>query len=213
MDGRAGAVMTDRGNIVKSDETQLLLLNQVKPIYVTFNVPEQDLEQVRKFSQVERPPTVDVIVPPATQPSESGALSFIDNQVDAETGTIRLKGTFQNDDRQLWPGQFVQAILNLTVEPGALVIPTRAIQSGQRGLFVFVLDEPTMTVQMKPVKVRREIGDESVLDEGPSAGQRVVAEGQLRLTPGAKAAIKQTPTTDPAPTTVPSTPVVKAANP
>jgi multidrug efflux system membrane fusion protein len=195
IDARAGWVMTDRGNIVKFDETQLLVLNQIKPINVAFNVPEQDLDQIRarmKGNQLD----VEVIVPPDTRPSERGKLSFIDNRVDSDTGTIRLKATFDNQSGRLWPGQFVQASLNLNTESSMAVVPSRAIQTGQDGLFVFVLSKD-MTVEMRPVKVRRAIGDDIVIDTGLAAGERVVTEGQLRLVPGSKVRLKDAPTTAP----------------
>ena len=189
IDGRAGSLLAYQGNIVKVDDTQLLVINQVHPIYVTFAVPEQDLEQIRKHSQSAQP-RVDVILPPETAPSESGQLSFIDNQVDVTTGTIRLKATCQNDEGRLWPGQFVQVVLNLSVEPGVRLIPSRAVQAGQQGPFVFVVKDD-MTVEMRPVTVRRAVGDDSVLDAGLEAGERVVIDGQLRLVPGAKVQIKE----------------------
>ena len=131
-----------------------------------------------------------MILPPETAPSESGQLSFIDNQVDVTTGTIRLKATCQNDEGRLWPGQFVQVVLNLSVEPGVRLIPSRAVQAGQQGPFVFVVKDD-MTVEMRPVTVRRAVGDDSVLDAGLEAGERVVIDGQLRLVPGAKVQIKE----------------------
>jgi multidrug efflux system membrane fusion protein len=139
---------------------------------------------------------VEVIVPPDTRPSERGKLSFIDNRVDSDTGTIRLKATFDNQSGRLWPGQFVQASLNLNTESSMAVVPSRAIQTGQDGLFVFVLSKD-MTVEMRPVKVRRAIGDDIVIDTGLAAGERVVTEGQLRLVPGSKVRLKDAPATAP----------------
>lgn len=200
IDGRAGALLVHQGNVIKADETELLVINQIQPIYVTFAVPEQDLQAVRRYTQSSAP-TVDVIVPPDELPSQIGQLSFIDNQVDTATGTIRLKATFANADRRLWPGQFVQAILNLTVETDATVVPSRSIQMGQQGPFVFVVNDD-MTVQMQSVTVRRTVGDDSVLDNGPQPGQIVVTDGQLRLVPGAKVQIQSMPAATPATRTV-----------
>jgi multidrug efflux system membrane fusion protein len=207
IDGRAGSFMSDLGNVLKADETELVVINQVRPIYVTFNVPEVDLQQVRKYLQSGQPPAVHVVIPPDEEPTESGKLSFIDNTVDKETGTIRLKATFANEDRRLWPGTFVQAIMDLTVETGAVLVPSRAVQTGQNGLYVFVVQDD-MTAQMRPVKVRRTIGEESLLEPGAiEAGQRVVTDGHLRVKPGAKVQIKQTSST--APTTEPSKPALQ----
>lgn len=193
--GRAGFVLADQGNVIKADDTQLLVLNQVEPIYVAFNVPEQDLSNVRKYSQSVQP-TVDVSIPPQTEPSEVGKLTFIDNQVDIDSGTIRLRATFDNKSHTLWPGRFVQVALNLTVEKGAIVVPTRAVQAGQDGMFVFVATEKK-TAERRNVKVGRSIGEESVI-EGDilKPGEQVVIDGQLRLVPDAKIDIKQ-PTTAP----------------
>jgi len=198
VDGRAGSVLAHLGNDIKADDTQLLILNRVRPIYVTFNVPEQDLERVRQYSQSAQP-VVEVIIPPETATSETGKLSFIDNQVDTETGTIRLKATFDNEDRRLWPGRFVQVILNLTTESNLTVVPTRAIQNSQQGTFVFVV-KPDLTFEMRLVTVGRAIGDDSVISSGVAAGERVVTDGQLRLDPkkkDAKVRIMDNPSTAP----------------
>lgn len=199
VDGRAGQIITQQGNVIKADDTALLTINQLRPIYVTFAIPEQDLEQVRKFNQPAQL-DVDVIIPPDEERSESGKLSFIDNQVAVDTGTIRLKATFANADHRLWPGQFVQAVLKLAVEPNMAVIPTRAVQNGQQGLFAFVVKDD-MTVEMRPVKIRRERGDESIVESGLKPGERIVTEGQLRLVPGAKISIKSATTAPASPTT------------
>ncbi|HEY7088382.1 MAG TPA: efflux RND transporter periplasmic adaptor subunit [Tepidisphaeraceae bacterium] len=204
IDGRAGTLMADQGNVVKADETELLTINQFKPIWVTFNIPEVDLEQVRRHYQSGEVPQVRVTIPPETEPSETGKLSFIDNKVDRDTGTIRLKGTFENEDRRLWPGQFVQVTLDLTVEKDAVLIPSRAIATGQQGLYVFVVKDD-LSVEMRPVKVRRTVGEESVIEPGTLAvGQRVVTDGQLRLVPGSKVEIKAAATTQQAASATPS---------
>jgi membrane fusion protein, multidrug efflux system len=198
IDGRAGKLLADQGNIIKADDTPLLTINQLQPIYVAFSVPEQDLERVRKFNRPGQEPTVIVSIPGDDSATETGQLSFIDNQVDVDTGTIRLRATFSNESHRLWPGQFVQAALNLTVEKDRIVIPSRAVQVGQQGTFVFVL-KTDMTVEMRPITVGRTLGEDSVIETGVEFGERVVTEGQLRLVPGAKAEIKATgPATAPA---------------
>jgi multidrug efflux system membrane fusion protein len=198
MSGRAGFLLADQGNVIKADDTQLIVLNQLEPVYVTFNIPEQDLEQVRKVSQTTQP-TVEVTIPPATKASETGKLTFVDNQVDNETGTIRLRATFENKNHRLWPGAYVQTALNLTVDANAIVIPSRAVQTGQQGTFVWVARDD-MTVEMLPVKVRRSIGEESVIEAGVlRPGQNIVTDGQLRLAKnGDKIQIKSAPTSGPA---------------
>jgi multidrug efflux system membrane fusion protein len=142
---------------------------------------------------------VEVTIPPATKASESGKLTFVDNQVDNETGTIRLRATFDNKDHRLWPGAYVQTALNLAVDANAIVIPSRAVQTGQQGTFVWVARDD-MTVEMRPVKVRRSIGEESVIEIGAlKPGQNVVTDGQLRLAKnGDKIQVKSAPTSGPA---------------
>lgn len=198
VDGRAGSYLADVGNVIKEDDTPLLVINQIQPIYVSFALPEQDLELVKRHMQPEAP-MVDVILPPDTTPSESGRLTFIDNRVDPDTGTIRMRATFENQSRRLWPGQFVQqAILKLTVEKNQPVVPTRAIQAGQTGIFVFVVKDD-QTVEMRSVKVKRDVGDDSVIESGLTGGEKIVLDGQLRLVPGAKITIVGAPTSAPSP--------------
>jgi multidrug efflux system membrane fusion protein len=118
-------------------------------------------------------------------PSERGVVTFIDNSVDPTTGTIRLKGTFPNANRLLWPGAFVQVTLALTSDPDALVVPAPAVQTSQDGQFVYVV-KADQTVEMRPVQIERQQGDQVVIAKGLSAGETVVTEGQLRLVPGAR---------------------------
>lgn len=195
VNGRAGSYLADVGNVIKEDDTQLLIINQISPIYVTFAMPEQDLEVVKRH-MVPEAPVVDVIIPPNTKSAESGRLTFIDNTVDPDTGTIRMRATFENESRQLWPGQFVQAVLKLTVEKNQPVVPTRAVQTGQDGVFVFVVKDD-QTVDMRPVKVKRDVGDDSVIESGLVGGEKIVLDGQLRLVPGARVNITGAPTTAP----------------
>lgn len=195
VNGRAGSYLADVGNVIKEDDTDLLIINQIQPIYVSFALPEQDLARVKQHMQPTAP-MVDVIIPPDTAARETGQLSFIDNKVDSTTGTIRMRATFANEDRRLWPGQFVQATLKLTIEKDATVVPTRAVQTGQQGKFVFVVRDD-LTAELRPVTIRREIGDDSVIDSGLAPGERVVLDGHLRVVPGAKVSIKDPSTTAP----------------
>jgi multidrug efflux system membrane fusion protein len=138
----------------------------------------------------------------ATIPQDSGApaagvVSFVDNAVDRTTGTIRLKATFANADRRLWPGQFINIVLTLAEEKDALVVPSEAVQAGQQGLFVFVV-KPDQTVESRTVTVARARGNESVISQGVAAGERVVTEGHLRLVPGGLVQIKDAPEGSPA---------------
>ena len=187
--GRAGRVMLQVGNVVKANDTQaLVVINQVAPIYVSFAVPEQYLSEIRAYMSKG---TLGVQAnPQGGQGAEaSGKLSFIDNAVDAQTGTIRLRGTFANAQSELWPGQFVTVRLTLHDEPDTLVVPSQAVQNGPEGQYVFVI-KADMTAEVRKVEIGREEGAYTVIGKGLEAGETVVISGQLRVTPGAKVAPK-----------------------
>ncbi len=124
---------------------------------------------------------------------ETGELSFIDNSVDTSTGTIKLKGTFQNKAHKLWPGQFVNAGLRLTMRNNAVVVPNQAVQTGQDRTYVYVVGEDR-TVSVVPIKTGPRIDQDVVIEEGLRGGETVVTEGQLRLQPGSKVQIKEAQT-------------------
>lgn len=183
--GRTGSLSVRVGSVVKADETTLVTLNQLAPIRVAFSVPEQELSEIR-LRQASAPLAVEVRrdgLPP-----ETGRLSFIDNAVDRSTGTVRLMATFDNTDHGLWPGQFVEVLLTVSLETAALVVPTHAVQAGQGGAFVYVL-LPDQTVEQRAVTVARSMDGESVIAEGLAGDETVVTEGQLRLGPGARVTI------------------------
>jgi membrane fusion protein, multidrug efflux system len=186
--GRTGNLMIHQGNLVKANDTPIMVnINQVAPIYVTFAIPEQSLAEVKKYMASGKL-KVEARIPNDPKPA-AGLLTFVDNTVDTATGTIKLKGTFTNEDRRLWPGQFVDAVLTLTTQPNAIVVPTQAVQNGQQGQFVFVI-KPDLTVESRPVTVGRSVDSQSIILAGLQAGERVVTDGQLRLVPGAKVEIK-----------------------
>jgi membrane fusion protein, multidrug efflux system len=189
VDGRTGAVLAYPGNVVKANEAQLVTVNQVSPIYVTFSVPEPHLAQIRKY-QAAGPLPVEADFPQDEGPPERGALSFIDNQVDRMSGMILLKGTFQNEHRRLWPGQFVNAVLTLRTLADATVVPTPAIQIGQAGQFVFVV-KADQTVESRPVVTGLALDDRTVIERGIEPGETIVTDGQLRLVPDARISVKQ----------------------
>ena len=190
--GRTGALLADVGNLIKADaDKAMLVINQIQPIYVAFAVPEQHLAEVRRHLAQGRLP-VKALIPGEDKNPEFGFLSFVDNTVDTATGAIRCKGAFPNRDKRLWPGQFVNVVVEFAVQTGAIVAPAPAIQSGQQGTFVFVIS-PDNTVALRPVTVARTFNGEAIISQGLSAGERVVNEGQLRLTPGAKVEIKGSP--------------------
>jgi multidrug efflux system membrane fusion protein len=194
MDGRTGNLIVNPGNIVKAtDTTPLVVINQISPIYVLFSVPEQTLPEIKKY-MASGTLEVDALISKDGNQQARGELTFVDNTVDAATGTIRLKATFPNKDRVLWPGQFVNVVLTLSTQPNAIVVPSQAVQIGQQGQLVFVV-KPDLTVESRPVAVARTLGLDTVIEKGLEAGERVVTDGQLRLVPGAKVEIKGSPPT------------------
>jgi multidrug efflux system membrane fusion protein len=183
--GCAGEVHVDRGNVVKANDSDhpLAVIRQIRPIYVGFSVPERYLPDVKKYMAAGK---LIVLAAPAGHGDESvkGELTFVDNSVNAATGTILLKATFVNEDQALWPGQFVNVVLQLASQPRAVVVPSRAVQTGQDARYVFVFKRDH-TVEYRPVTVDRTMGGETVIAKGIQPGDKVVTDGQLRLFPGA----------------------------
>jgi multidrug efflux system membrane fusion protein len=184
MDGRTGNILQKAGNIVTAGTTDLATINQVEPIYVTFAVPEARLADVKKY-MAQGSLQVTARAQDGSGDTETGELTFIDNSVDTSTGTIKLKGTFKNAGRKLWPGQFVNATLRLTTRPNAVVVPNQAVQTGQDGTYIYVV-KPDQTVEVRPVTVGPRVDLDLVIDKGLEAGETVVIEGQLRLQPGSR---------------------------
>jgi len=191
IDARAGALMMNLGNLVKANDTPYLVqLNQVNPIYVTFSVPEAHLDDVRRrFSGGQ----LKVLVYPKGQSVNPavGQLTFIDNGVDITTGTFKLKGTFQNSDRRLWPGEFVDVALQLSTQKNAIVVPTKAIQTGQQGEYVYVVgaDSKAESRTVKTAGVHQNL---TLISSGLKPGERVIVDGQLRVVPNAKVTVQST---------------------
>jgi len=189
MDGRTGNLMLHRGTVVKANpDNPIITINQINPIYVTFSVPQQVLPEIKQHMAKDKLKVTAIIQGQENRPEE-GTLTFVDNNVDLNTGTIKLKGTFANSNRRLWPGQYVNVTLTLTEEPNAIVVPTQAIQTGQDGSYVFIV-KPDLTAESRPVKVERNIDNQTVIESGLSAGEKVVTDGQIRLVPGSKVEIK-----------------------
>jgi multidrug efflux system membrane fusion protein len=182
--GRTGSMLVKQGNLVKSNDIPVVTINQVTPIRVNFTVPQQDLPPIRAALS-KRSPTVSVKIPNDPGGPEQGTLTFIDNAVDATTGTIQLKATLPNTNRRLWPGLFVEAKLTVGIDAGAIVIPAEAVQNGQAGRFVFVV-KADQTVEVRPVEVKRMLGGEAIVSGSVHAGETVVTDGQLRVRPGSK---------------------------
>jgi len=186
--GRTGRLMVYAGNLVKAnDSTPLTVIYQISPIKVLFSVPEQNLPLIKTF-MAQGGLKTEAIPGNQTAPV-AGTLTFVDNGIDETTGTIALKATFPNADRVLWPGQFLNVVLTLTVEKNLLTVPTPAVQTGQAGLFVLVVKDD-LTVESRPVEVERTYEEETVIRSGLRPGETVVTDGQLRLVPGARVEIK-----------------------
>jgi multidrug efflux system membrane fusion protein len=187
--GRTGALMVHEGNLIRAqDAAPLVVINQVSPIYVSFAIPESRLAELKRFLArgtlaVEAEPPNDNSV------ASHGHITFVDNNVDQTTGTIRIKATFTNEDRRLWPGQFVNVIVALTKDLTAVVVPTAAVQVGQQGQYTYVV-KPDHSVEYRAVEVERTAGLETVIKSGLKASETVVTDGHLRLVAGSRISIK-----------------------
>jgi multidrug efflux system membrane fusion protein len=182
IDGRTGSLLTHQGNLVRQNDTEpMVVLTQTKPIYVSFTLPEKELPAVRQ-RMAEGAPEVRAFVPGQEDQSVAGTLTFIDNTVDPETSTIRLKGTFDNADEKLWPGQYLECAVVLGIRQGAVTVPAQAVQSGQQGSYVYVVGAAN---KAELRLVRTGVANRGSLEvvEGVQAGESVVTEGHLRLAP------------------------------
>jgi multidrug efflux system membrane fusion protein len=187
--GRTGNLLAHQGNMIKENaDTAMLVINQIQPIYVSFAIPEQNLAELRKYVAEKQVP-VEAIIPGQENEPEVGVLSFIDNTVAKATGTILCKATFTNEYKRLWPGLFVNVVVELTTQPDAILVPSQAVQTSQEGQIIFVV-KPDLTVEVRPVEVGHALNSEVIITKGLKPGERVVTDGQLRLVPGAKVQIK-----------------------
>jgi membrane fusion protein, multidrug efflux system len=191
IDGYVGRALLQAGNMVKANDTiSLVVINQVKPVYVSFAIPEQRLADVRALLR-KGPLSVGVAAPGNDKVLAEGRIAFLDNAVDQTTGTIKVRAIFDNLDAALWPGQFYTVQVKLYDQDNAILIPSRAVQTGPNGQFVYVV-KPDMTVDIRKVVVDRTEGETSVLSGGTIAkGDQVVVRGALRLAPGAKVTITE----------------------
>jgi RND family efflux transporter, MFP subunit len=188
--GRAGDILVDAGNLVKAnDASPLVVINQLSPIYVKFALPEQNLAALQ--DQLAKGPLIVMATPnKGGHIVEKGELTFIDNSVDSSTGMIQLKATFSNTNERLWPGQFVTLQLPIAHLAKAVMVPTRAVQSGQLGSYVYAVG-PNSKVIYRSIEVGPAIGDNTVIKQGIKPGEKVVTEGQLNLVDGAIVQLSQ----------------------
>ena len=189
INGTVGELKVNQGNLIKANDNDkpMVIIRQLSPIYVSFAIPERNLLDIKKFMAT-RKLEVEAAIPGAEAQPVRGELAFMENAVDTSTGTIQLKATFTNEDKMLWPGQFVNVRLTLASQPHAVVVPSQAIQTGQEGQFVFVV-KADLTVEYRVVTVGRGVDGEMVIEKGITPGERVVTDGQLRLAPGSSVKI------------------------
>lgn len=187
--GRLGVLAVNRGNVVKANDTVLVTINKLTPIHATFTIPEKELPEMKRHLAAGKL-VVEAEVPGGSSIKEKGVVSFFDNTVDPTTGTIRLKAFFDNSKKQLWPGQFVNLSITLAVKNNAVVVPSQAIQTGQKGQFVFVVKQDG-TAEIRPVVAGPVANAVTVIEKGIQPGEHVVIDGQMRVVPGGKVETKQ----------------------
>ncbi len=184
INGRTGILQVKEGNLIKANaDTPMITINQLAPIFVTFAIPEQQLAAIRE-SMRRSQLRVEAQIPNREAPPPRGVLTLIDNAVDTTTGTIKLKATFDNAERLLWPGAFVNVVLTLGTEANVTVVPSEAVQTGQSGPYAFIV-KSDKTVESRQLTTGRVIGRETIVDKGIEPGDTVVIDGQMRLVPGA----------------------------
>jgi multidrug efflux system membrane fusion protein len=185
--GRTGNLEVNAGNVVKANETDMVQIHQTDPVYVSFSVPQEHLAEIRAHSTQGH---LSIVVTDKSGSNPvNGTLTFINNEVNQNTGSILLKGTFSNMDNALWPGEFANVSMTLTTRPNAIVVPAQAVETGQDGQYVYVV-KADMTAEVRPVKVGGTVLQETIIEKGVQPGETVVTDGQLRLLPGAKVEFK-----------------------
>jgi multidrug efflux system membrane fusion protein len=187
--GRIGTVMLKMGNSVRAaDSTALVTINQLQPILVAFSIPQESMGELQRAMTAGKVP-VSAKIPDSTAPVQEGEVSYVENAIDPTTNTLSVKAQFPNTDEFLWPSQFVNVTMTVRVDPKAIVVPAAAIQVNQDGSYAWVVKPQDNTVEMRSVKIARQLGDEIVVEGDLKAGDQVVTEGQLRLENGTKVEI------------------------
>jgi multidrug efflux system membrane fusion protein len=185
IDGRTGALSVKVGSLVTANQTELMTIARIEPVFVTYSVPAVHLSTIKSHMLPGQQLQVTATPQDNDTEAENGKLTFVDNAVDMTTDTIKLKATFDNNDHRLWPGQFARVSLRLSTLMHATVVPSQAVQTGQDGQYVFVVKDDS-TVEQRAVTPGQRVADDVVIDKGLKPGETVVTEGQLRLEPGSK---------------------------
>lgn len=190
--GHVGGVLVSLGNVIKAnDDRNLLVINQIQPVYVSFSVPEQYLPDVAS-RMGKAPLSVTVTLGEGAPEQEKGELAAVDNTVDRATGTIRLKALFKNTDKRLWPGQFAKVALNLDNRDNVITVPGAAVQQGLQGSFVYVVNAQNQA-EFRIVETGGNVGDKIIITKGVSPGESVVTDGHVRLAPNSPVEVKGAP--------------------
>jgi multidrug efflux system membrane fusion protein len=188
VDGRVGALLVDRGNMLKANDAPLAVIHRIEPVDVTFSVAERHLGDIRqRMAKADVP--VTVVTADAEDRPVTGRLSFVDNTVDISTGAIGLKASFPNADRALWPGQFVKVAVVLGGDEPVLAVPAEALQESQKGTVAYVVKDDR-TIEIRPVQVLRVSDGKAAIAAGVQEGEAVVTEGHVRLAPGSKVVVR-----------------------
>lgn len=188
IDGRTGYLMLKPGNLVKIADIPIVVINQVNPIFVNFTVPQQYLPDIKRY-MAQKTLAVSATVSNDPGPPLQGKLSFVDNSVDVTTGTIHLRGTFENAQNRLWPGLYADVSLTLSEQSNSTVLPSQAVVTSQQGSYVYVV-KADRTVEQRTVVMNRTVDGDAVIEKGVEPGEMIVTDGQTNLVPGSKIAIK-----------------------
>ena len=191
--GRTGSLLVRMGNLVKANsDPPLVVINQIQPILVRFSIPQSQFPDIQRYYRSGNSLQVRATPSEGTGIPILGTLAFVDNNVDSTTGTVLLKARFSNPEGTIWPGQYMSVALQLYVDPNALTLPAPAVMTGQQGTYVYTIDT-TLTAKQTLVQVSRTVDTLTIIASGLREGERVVVDGQSRLIPGSKVAIKGVP--------------------
>ena len=188
IDGKAGDVLIDEGSVIKANDMTLIVINQIKPVSVSFSVPQFHLNQIKRHI-ADKTLDLQIKAQNADEVPVKAELEFMDNTVDPNTGTIRMEAKLENENERFWPGQFVNATINMLSENPVLVVPSQAVQPSQKGNYAYVV-KSDMTVELRIVTILRSVTGETALSSGVADGETVVTDGHLKLVPGSKVDIR-----------------------